>query len=260
MYYENYILINIEIPNFEEIKKKYFDNEGNKIVLLNDNYSIQSPFEYFTPVMNVDPDGHMPWWGNLLVGAGIIAALAVATVITAGFAGVGIGTAMSAGFTGVTVGTGVSGAIATVASGSFAGAVIGGFTSAAASAIMTACIGGSKEEIWNNASSSFMFGSALGAFSGGINAIKFTSNAGLNMGIHMAVNSAASVGSYIGQTLYEKGNLNSVSGWGLFISAVGGASAGNLSNSVARAGCYNYICNQGVQFVDFLELARKYEL
>lgn len=57
MYYENYILINIEIPNFEEIKKKYFDNEGSKIVLLNDNYSIQYPFKYFTPVMNVDEDG-----------------------------------------------------------------------------------------------------------------------------------------------------------------------------------------------------------
>ena len=40
LYYENYILIKIEIPNFEEIKKKYFDNEGNKIILLNDNYSI----------------------------------------------------------------------------------------------------------------------------------------------------------------------------------------------------------------------------
>lgn len=59
MYYENYILINIEIPNFEEIKKKYFDNEGNKIVLLNDNYSIHSPFEYFTPVMYSDEDGNI---------------------------------------------------------------------------------------------------------------------------------------------------------------------------------------------------------
>ncbi len=57
MYYENYILINIDIPNYEEIKKKYFDNEGNKIVLLNDNYSIHSPFEHFTPVMFVDPEG-----------------------------------------------------------------------------------------------------------------------------------------------------------------------------------------------------------
>jgi len=60
LYYENYILINIEIPNFEEIKKKYFDNDGNKIVLINDNYSIQSPFEYFTPVMGMDPTGHFP--------------------------------------------------------------------------------------------------------------------------------------------------------------------------------------------------------
>ena len=28
MYYKNYISINIEISNFEEIKKKYFDDEG----------------------------------------------------------------------------------------------------------------------------------------------------------------------------------------------------------------------------------------
>ena len=56
LYHKNYILINIEIPNFEEIKKKYFDNEGNKVVLLNDNYSIQSPFEYFTLVMECDPE------------------------------------------------------------------------------------------------------------------------------------------------------------------------------------------------------------
>ena len=80
LYYENYILINIDIPNYEEIKKKYFDNEGNKIVLLNDNYSIQSPFEYFTPVMYVDPEGNMPEWlgylfwglaGAVVIGAGI---------------------------------------------------------------------------------------------------------------------------------------------------------------------------------------------
>lgn len=84
MYYENYILINIEIPNFEEIKKKYFDNEGSKIVLLNDNYSIQSPFEYFTPVMYVDPDGNFFISSSTLIIGAIVGAFIGA--------GVGFGT------------------------------------------------------------------------------------------------------------------------------------------------------------------------
>lgn len=81
LYYKNCILINIEIPNFEEIKKKYFDNEGNKIVLLNDNYSIQSPFKYFTPVMYSDPSGTF----------GVISSLIIGTIIGAAF-GAGIAT------------------------------------------------------------------------------------------------------------------------------------------------------------------------
>lgn len=80
LYYKNYISINIEIPNFEKIKKNYFDNEGNKIVLLNDNYSIQSPFEYFTPVMGIDPDGHFAiTLTTLLLGAGIGAIIGAGT-------------------------------------------------------------------------------------------------------------------------------------------------------------------------------------
>ena len=86
MYYENYIFINIKIPDFEEIKKKYFDNEENKIVLLNDNYSIQSPFEYFTPVMYSDESGHLAITATVLLIGGLIAG---------GIgAGVGLGTAI----------------------------------------------------------------------------------------------------------------------------------------------------------------------
>lgn len=88
MYYENYILINIEIPNFEEIKKKYFDNDGNKIVLINDNYSIQSPFEYITPVMNIDENGTdsevaKEIFGGI-VATGLLALSAVAVLASGG--------------------------------------------------------------------------------------------------------------------------------------------------------------------------------
>ena len=58
MYYENYIIIEISIPNFEEIKKKYFDSYGNKLLILNNEFQLESPFEYFTPVMYADPSGN----------------------------------------------------------------------------------------------------------------------------------------------------------------------------------------------------------
>ena len=45
------------MPNFEEIKKKYFDSDGNKLVPLNNEFQLKSSFEYFTPVMYVDPKG-----------------------------------------------------------------------------------------------------------------------------------------------------------------------------------------------------------
>lgn len=57
MYYENYIIIEIPIPDFEEIKKKYFDSDGNKLVPLNNEFQLKSPFEYFTPVMYSDGSG-----------------------------------------------------------------------------------------------------------------------------------------------------------------------------------------------------------
>ena len=58
MYYENYIIIEISIPNFEEIKKKYFDSYGNKLLILNNEFQLESPFEYFTPVIYADPSGN----------------------------------------------------------------------------------------------------------------------------------------------------------------------------------------------------------
>lgn len=82
LYYENYILINTDTPNFEDIKKKYFDNEGNKIVLLKNNYSIQSPFKYFTPVMFADLEGYMLEWLKWTIGIGVIALSIIAIPFT----------------------------------------------------------------------------------------------------------------------------------------------------------------------------------
>ena len=59
--------------------------------------------------MYLDPNGHdpLPWWANMLIGVGVIAVLAAATVLTAGAAGVGVGAAFAAGFTGTAIGTGL---------------------------------------------------------------------------------------------------------------------------------------------------------
>lgn len=87
MYYENYIIIEISIPNFEEVKKKYFDSDGNKLVPLNNEFQLESPFEYFTPVMYVDGDGT---FALLIIGALIglglctpLGALAIQAVVSA---------------------------------------------------------------------------------------------------------------------------------------------------------------------------------
>ena len=136
-----------------------------------------------------------------------------------------MGAAFAAGFTGTVVGAGASGLAVTIAGSAFAGAVIGGTT----------------EDILNSASSSFMFGTALGAFSEIVNPISMAANEVVNIGIHMGINSLATVGTYLGQTAYMDGNLNNVSFGGLLITAIGGAAGGFLPNSVASSGYYNYI-------------------
>ena len=193
----------------------------------------------------------------MLIGVGVIAVLAAATVLTAGAAGVGVGAAFAAGFTGTAVGAGASGLAVTIAGSAFAGAVIGGTTSMLASGIMTAAMGGTTEDILNSASSSFMFGTALGAFSGIVNPISMAANEAVNIGIHMGINSLATVGTYLGQTAYMDGNLNNVSFGGLLITAIGGASGGFLPNSLASSGYYNYISIQGATFFDFVYRMRR---
>ena len=193
----------------------------------------------------------------MLIGVGVIAVLAAATVLTAGAAGVGVGAAFTAGFTGTALGTGAAGVAVTIASSAFAGAVIGGATSMLASGIMTAAMGGTTEDILNSASSSFMFGTALGAFSGIINQISFAANEAVNIGIHMSINSLATVGTYLGQTAYMDGNLNNVSLGGILITAIGGAAGGYLPNSAGSSGYYNYISIQGAMFFDYVRKLRR---
>ena len=122
------------------------------------------------PVMGVDPEG-TAWW-HWIVGIAIIAALALATIVTAGIAGVGIGTAFAAGFAGAAIGTGASGALVTIMAGAFAGAVIGAGTGIVSGAL----IGGFSSINSNGflmgalegASMGFMSGAITGAIFGGI--------------------------------------------------------------------------------------------
>jgi len=208
--------------------------------------------------MYSDITGYMPeWLRNVAIGVGIIAVLAIATIATAGNAGVGVGAAFAAGFTGTSLGTGAAATVVTIATSAFAGAVIGGTTSMLASGIMTACSGGSVEDILNASSTSFMFGVALGSFFGIVNPVTMAANEVVNIGIHMGINSIASVGTYLGQTAYMYGNLNNVSVGGLIISAIGGASAGYLPNSVASNGYYNYLSIQGAMLFDYVSYLRK---
>ena len=118
------------------------------------------------PVMAVDPEG-TAWW-KWLVGALVIVGLAVATIVTAGIAGVGIGAAFAAGFAGAAIGVGASGLAVTIAAGAFAGAVI----SAGIGLVTGAIIGGLTTGTWkgafDEASNGFMIGSITGALMGGI--------------------------------------------------------------------------------------------
>lgn len=206
----------------------------------------------------IDPDGFkpLPWWGNLMIGVGIITILAVATVLTAGIAGISISAAFAAGFTGVSLGSGIAATAATILSSAFAGAVIGSTTSMLAAGILSAVTGASSKEILNTASTSFMFGAVLGAFSGFISPIQMSINESINIAIHVGVNSAASVTAYLGQSAYINGNLNNISALGLTIALISGGSAGNLSNSISSIGYYNYLGVQASMFFDYVNQYR----
>ena len=98
------------------------------------------------PVMMIDDKGNMPKWAKWLIGGVVIAALAVATVVTSGTAGVIMGAAfygsVTSSVSGAIVGgivggvsNGLNGVFEGAADGFLIGAITGGITGAATSGI-----------------------------------------------------------------------------------------------------------------------------
>lgn len=218
-------------------------------------------YGYITPVMYIDPFG-MSWWSELnpgyklLIGAGVILALGVLTVISAG----GITGAMAAFYavgsaTGTATLTGVL-ATATVS------ATVGGVVTGVAAAAGTSVIGlASNNFSWNNVGNSFAngfaFGTVTGAFSGVISGISYSTNAVLNVGFKMGGNALLYGGSYIGQSYLLESRI---SGVGLAISMIGGLTAGNPSLNLYRdISYYGYLSTQGaILFDGFSTLVRNH--
>ena len=120
------------------------------------------------PISYIDPSGNLPQWAKWAIGAGVIAILAVATVLTAGAAGVGVGAAFAAGFAGSAIGVGASGLAVTIAGSAFAGAVIGAGFGLIGGALVGGISSGSWSVALEGAANGFMMGSITGAISGSI--------------------------------------------------------------------------------------------
>lgn len=110
----------------------------------------------------------MPQWAKRAIGIGVIGVLAIATIMTAGIAGVGVGIAFAAGFSGAAIGAGASGLAVTVAGSAFAGAVIGAGIGLVGGGIAGAIETGTWDGVFEGAANGFMMGSITGAISGGI--------------------------------------------------------------------------------------------
>ena len=223
LYYKNCILINIEIPNFEEIKKKYFDNEENKIVLLNDNYSIQSPFEYFIPVMYSDESGHFLILA-LLIGIGIGALI--------GGVGAGVSSYKDGNRGQVLIGDILGGALVRGALG--AASTLGGLAGAGYIGLKAAALGGTTATLFSSTGLSLSMGSAIGIGSGFALA---TGMAGYTTRALISRSESYSIGNML-----LEGGMNAVSGalsvlWG----ALGGyAGVHNTILSLSNLRNYNY--------------------
>ena len=140
------------------LKTRYYDPEVGRFITI-DDISYLDPdtinglnlYAYCgdNPVMNVDPEGTLKWWQNLLIALGgivIIAALAVATVVTGGAA------------------AGLAGAIAV---GALKGALIGGSIGAVVGAGIGYAVGG-IEGLWTGLAIGFTGGALIGAIIGGV--------------------------------------------------------------------------------------------
>ncbi|MEW6609836.1 MAG: RHS repeat-associated core domain-containing protein, partial [bacterium] len=204
------------------------------------------------PVMNIDPFG-MSWWSELnpgykvLIGVGVILALGVLTVISAG----GLTGAMAAFYA---VGS-ASGTVTltSVLATATVNAIVGGFITGVAAATGTSVIGfASNNFSWNDVGSSFAngfaFGTVTGAFSGVISGISYSTNAAINAGIKMGSNALLYGGSYIGQSYLLD---SQISGVGLAMSILGGLTAGNPSlNIYSDISYYGYLSTQGAILYD----------
>ena len=90
LFYRNYI-IEILIHDYEEINKKYFDSDGNKLIPLNNEFQSESFFEYFTPVMYSDPEGHfiisllgyLLFEASIAIPTGFVTQIAASTIVYA---------------------------------------------------------------------------------------------------------------------------------------------------------------------------------
>jgi RHS repeat-associated protein len=153
------------------------------------------------------------WGWKLGIGAAIIAALAVATIATAGIAGVGFGAAFGAGFTGSAIGVGASGLAVTIAANAFASATIGAVIGFGIGGVMGGMLNGTWEGVVNGATGGFMSGAITGAITGGIRgAVAFARSTPLfrTMGPNEAKSISESGGFSPGQG-YEDGKFFALS-------------------------------------------------
>lgn len=156
------------------LKSRYYDPEVGRFITIDDISYIDPEtinglnlYAYCgnNPVMNVDSNGTLKWWQNLLIALGgivIIAALAVATVATGGAA------------------AGLAGAIVV---GALKGSVIRGVIGAAVGAGIGYAVGG-IEGLWTGLAIGFtggaLIGAVIGGTVGGLQYGTFSSKAALN--------------------------------------------------------------------------------
>ena len=187
------------------------------------------------PVNRIDPAGRgwfKDWGWKILVGVIIIAALVVATVLTAGAAGVGAGAVFGAMFAGGTItaaaGCSVAAATAcTIFAGALGGAIIGGVAGFAFGGITISDSGAMGWNI-NGAADGFMWGAIGGAITGGFAGVNPSSlgiSAGKFQAAQFIVNITTSVTMYSGKSLV---NDTPMTIEGLIASILGGAVAGQF--------------------------------
>ncbi|MDR2828651.1 MAG: hypothetical protein LBV51_04440, partial [Acholeplasmatales bacterium] len=218
------------------------------------------------PVMRVDKNGcswSSFWEGTknffsnpivqIVIGVIVIAALAVATVFTAGAAGIGVDAALVAGFTGASltaaVGASAGAALAvTILSAAFTGAVIGsavGFV-AGGMTFTNGNIGWS----WESAANGFMWGSITGAAAAGGSVV---SSIGSNISkkvVFGIIQGTLNAGIGAGITAVQGLITNEFEWETVVISAFFGALGGVIGSIFTKPGIRNIIISLGSGFAE----------